>query len=214
MLREIILCGICFTGLFMFLYRNRFDDRKLINEDGAVATRPFHLVASHIISFIWLLAFIILLSGHRSIPVFNSTKPNSLSIIALLTTIGITTFLASRLRSKNPTHQYTNPPIAISLLFSYIITRSVFLIAYELFLRGCVLSALTEISGLWTSILLNTILYVALHAFAPKKEILASVLFGPVLCFLTIQFKALWPAVALHVFVAAFYEGKKLNYHF
>jgi membrane protease YdiL (CAAX protease family) len=68
--------------------------------------------------------------------------------------------------------------------------------------------------GLWASIVINTLLYGALHAFAHRKEVMASVLFGPVLCFLTIQFQALWPAIALHLFVAAFYEGKQLNYHF
>lgn len=214
MLNEIILCAICSSGLFLFLFRGRLDDQKLINEKGGLSAKPIHLVASRLISFIWLLAFIVLLSGHTSIPVFNSVKPSPLAIVLLLTTVILTMLVAFYSGGVSSTHQHADQSLATSVLFSYIITRFLYLSAYEIFLRGCVLSILTEMFGVWTSIVINTLLYGVLHAFAPRKEILASVLFGPVLCLLTIQFQALWPAIALHLLVAVFYEGKQLNYHF
>jgi membrane protease YdiL (CAAX protease family) len=214
MQNQIILSAICYSGLLLLLYANRSNDQKLINEKGKLKKAPVQVVAYQFICFIWLSAFTLLLINFHPIHLFSEYEPRPVAIIVLLVTYLIISLITSISASRTGINlNYPPQIIPASVLLSYIITRTLFLIVYEFFIRGIVLTILIDFTHSWTSIVLNTILYTLLHAFASKKEIFGTLLFGPILCILTIQFQALWPAITLHLLLAGIHEGLQLHYH-
>lgn len=212
---EIIFNMVCVSGLFMLLYGNRSNDLRLINEKGELTDKPTQRVKFHVICILWLAGFIPLLSQFNTFNVFNSVEPSPSATLILIAAFVVMIVIVSISAAQNSIHDCCSwQPIANSVLIFYAVARVLFLITYEILLRGSVLPILIDATGAWIAILLNTVLYGLLHAFASRKEIIGSLLFGPVLCLLTIQFQALWPAITLHVLLAVLYEGIQLNYHF
>jgi len=212
---EIILNTVCFCGFFLLLYRNRYNDLRLINSKGELTDKSIQRVRFHIICIAWLLAFIPLIKQFRTLHLINSVEvplASTLILAAAFVVTMIIVFFSATQNSVNVSQSWRT--IANSVLVSYLVVRLLFLFAYEIFMRGSVLPVLIDATGTWIAILFNTILYGILHAFASRKEIIGSLLFGPILCFVTIQFQALWPAITLHLMLAVAYEGIQLSHHF
>lgn len=91
-------------------------------------------------------------------------------------------------------------------IFSYISIRLVFLLAYEFFFRGVLLFTLISSFGLATAILINTVLYVGIHAYDSRSELLGCILFGPVLCLLVYYNQSIWPAFVIHACLSLSFE--------
>src|SRR5437868_13828689 len=169
MQNQIILSAICYSGSLLLLSANRSNDQKLINENGKQKKQPGHVVAYQFICFIWLSAFTLLLINFRPIHLFSEYEPRPVAIIILLVTYLIISLVTSISASGTGININYPPQIfPASVLLSYIITRSLFLILCEFFIRGFVLTILIDFTHSWTSIVLNTILYTLLHAFASK----------------------------------------------
>jgi membrane protease YdiL (CAAX protease family) len=88
----------------------------------------------------------------------------------------------------------------------YFITRAVYLFVYELWFRGFLLFECINQFGIPAAISLNVFLYTLLHIFKSKKEILACIPFGLIVCFLSIYFNAAWPAIILHIGFSLVFE--------
>jgi membrane protease YdiL (CAAX protease family) len=96
--------------------------------------------------------------------------------------------------------------LSSSFLIGYFIIRIVFLVVYELWFRGFLLFDSISWIGMPAAVALNVILYVLVHIFNSKKEILVCIPFGIVLCFFSIVFNAAWPAIILHIGFSVVYE--------
>ncbi len=80
-------------------------------------------------------------------------------------------------------------------------TWALYLIAYEAMFRGFMLYALLPF-GVWTSIAVNTSLYVAVHVPKGASEAAGALVYGPLLCLLTLWSGTIWIAFFAHVGLA------------
>jgi membrane protease YdiL (CAAX protease family) len=92
------------------------------------------------------------------------------------------------------------------LIYTYLPIRIVYIIAYEYFFRGIILfSSLQRMNAFW-AILLNTAFYLIAHILGDRKEILGTLLLGPLLCAACMIASSFWPAVVVHLSLTLFYE--------
>ncbi|MFC4723389.1 CPBP family intramembrane glutamic endopeptidase [Geojedonia litorea] len=88
----------------------------------------------------------------------------------------------------------------------YFLIRFTFLLCYEFFFRGILLYKFLEIGSVYASILYCTVLYVLIHCFDSRKEILGAIPFGVVLCVFTFLTNSIWYAFFIHMALSAVYE--------
>ncbi|WP_242202284.1 CPBP family intramembrane glutamic endopeptidase [Aestuariivivens insulae] len=88
----------------------------------------------------------------------------------------------------------------------YFSIRFFFLLGYEFFFRGILLFKLLEYTTLPLAIVYNTMLYVVIHSFDSKKEILGAIPFGIVLCLFAYYTNSVWYAFLIHLALSAVYE--------
>ena len=93
----------------------------------------------------------------------------------------------------------------------YFIIRILFICAYEWWFRGHLLFDCIRNFGVPVSVLINVILYSLLHLVNGKKEMIACIPFGLLLCCMCIWADAAWPAIAIHLALTVSYEGRFLQ---
>lgn len=94
----------------------------------------------------------------------------------------------------------------ISDAYIYFLIRFSFLLCYEFFFRGVLLFVFLEFNSLFLAIIYSTILYVIIHLFDSKKELIGAVPFGIVLCLFTYITNSIWYAFLIHLCLSAVYE--------
>lgn len=95
---------------------------------------------------------------------------------------------------------------SFSHAYIYFLIRFVFLLCYEFFFRGVLLSVFLEFNSLFLAIAYSTILYVIIHLFDSKKELIGAVPFGIMLCLFTYITNSIWYAFLIHLSLSAIYE--------
>ncbi|WP_298237845.1 CPBP family intramembrane glutamic endopeptidase [uncultured Algibacter sp.] len=94
----------------------------------------------------------------------------------------------------------------------YFIIRFFFLFCYEFFFRGVLLFELLELTSLFYAITANTLLYVIIHIFDSKNEILGAIPFGIILCLSAYFTNSIWYAFFIHLTLSAVYEISMFYY--
>jgi membrane protease YdiL (CAAX protease family) len=89
---------------------------------------------------------------------------------------------------------------------TYLLLRGLFLICYELFFRGLLLSFCLSWASAPAAIVINVVLYALAHAFSTRQELLGTVPFGSLLCLLTLYAGSVWPAVIIHLLLGLPYD--------
>jgi membrane protease YdiL (CAAX protease family) len=90
--------------------------------------------------------------------------------------------------------------------FVYFFIRFSFLLCYEFFSRGVLLYYFLEFHGLILAITFSTGLYLLIHIFDSKKELLGTIPFGIMLCVFTYLTNSIWAAFFFHLTLSAIYE--------
>jgi membrane protease YdiL (CAAX protease family) len=90
--------------------------------------------------------------------------------------------------------------------FWYLVTTSVYMIVYEILLRGIILHYLVDWVGISLAVTLNTLIYAAMHLVKDRREALLCVPLGIFICWITLYTKSIWPAAVLHVIMALSFE--------
>lgn len=98
-----------------------------------------------------------------------------------------------------------NHSLPSSLPLTFLLLRTLFLIVYEFFFRCAVLFIMIEDFGVVAAVIVNLVLYVAVHWFG-KKERYGSVLMGIILCSVSIFYNSIWPAIIIHLSLALSHE--------
>ena len=88
----------------------------------------------------------------------------------------------------------------------YIALRSLFLICYEFFFRGCILFSCIDSFGIVPAIIINLVLFALIHSFNGKNQMYGSVPLGLMLCLFTIWYQSVWPAIFLHLLLSSSHE--------
>ena len=207
---------ICYSGFFLLSWLAKANDgNKLLDEKGLVRN-PGILVGLQIGGILWLgvVPFFIFKYSLGNI-LFGNTAPKIFPLIIFIVLIIAVVFIAIR-QSKKDISELKNKGITIGILsnsfvFNYSLVRFVFLCVYEIFFRGYLLTDSIDQYGIAIAIIINIILYALVHIFSGKKEIIGCIPFGLALCAVSILFKAVWPAIVLHLALSFTYEISSLN---
>ncbi|HQW91519.1 MAG TPA: CPBP family intramembrane metalloprotease [Ferruginibacter sp.] len=193
--------------------------QRLIKDDGSISDKPGNIIGLHLIGIMWL----------GLVPVFALKLPvlktltgsglqDSSLLIIFLVLLTLTAGAAIR-AGKNVQQQilnadHNNFQLPAAYAIRYFIIRIIFLFVYELWFRGFLLFYCIETIGILLAVSVNVLLYVMLHLFNTKKEMLACIPFGLMACWLCILFNAVWPAVVLHITFSLLYEINIYQSHF
>ncbi len=93
------------------------------------------------------------------------------------------------------------------------ITWAMYLFAYELMFRGVLLFGALETMGVYYAIALNTVIYSIYHFPKGKKESIASIPFGIVLCLIAVETDSFFYPFLLHLTLALSNDGFSLRAH-
>lgn len=91
-------------------------------------------------------------------------------------------------------------------LWCYLLSRVLMLVVYELFFRGLLFQFLLSATPLVAAIVFNVLWYGLAHWFSTRRDLVLSLPFGALLCYLTYASGSVYPAILLHLAVALPYE--------
>jgi membrane protease YdiL (CAAX protease family) len=170
-----------------------------------------NLIGSHIIGILWLGAVPIILLKHSVLKILTGGQMPGISsvfmyVLILVLIISIAFRQGENLKVKKQRSPDVINQLATTFVIRYFIIRVLFLFVYELWFRGFLLFDTISWIGMPEAVALNVFLYVLLHIFNSKKEMLACIPFGTLVCFLSISFNAAWPAIILHIGFSLVYE--------
>jgi membrane protease YdiL (CAAX protease family) len=184
---------------------------RLINDDGVFTLKPKGLISAHIIGIIWLGLISVILLKHTNFEVLTEIKiPVSFIIVLyfflflLIVAIAFEQSKNAYIKSQSSSESFAR--LSSEFFLSYFIIRAVFLFSYELWFRGLLLFDCIHWFGIPLAVLVNVFLYVLVHIFNGKKEVLACLPFGLLVCFFSIVFNTVWPAIMLHIGFSLAYE--------
>lgn len=94
----------------------------------------------------------------------------------------------------------------LSNAWVYFMIRFMFLLCYEFFFRGVLLFQFLEHVPLFSAIFFSTLLYILIHIFDSRKEILGTIPFGFILCLFAYYTNSVWYVFFIHIALSAVYE--------
>jgi membrane protease YdiL (CAAX protease family) len=212
----ILKYAVCYCAFFFVLLLSKSNGGyRLFDEDGP-ARNAGALQGLQIAGIVWLGVIPIFTFDH-SWPeiVFGKSIPGFFPafIIALLL---IAVILFARKQSESLFGKIISDQKPVKIfsqvfILRYVSLRFLFLCAYEIFLRGYLLPDSIHYIGITKAVVLNVALYTLLHAPGDKKETIACIPFGILLCVICIWLNAVWPAIVLHVSLSLNYETNLLK---
>ncbi len=144
---------------------------------------------------------------------FSMTVP-SYAVLTLVMLILATSALASRKADvyKRIPHMRLSQWGPKQVLIS-ISGWALYLLAYEYIFRGLLLFSTAAAFGIWPAIAINLLLYSVFHIPNGKKETLAAIPFGFVLCVVSLLTGSFWMAFLLHLVLSISTEIFSIYYN-
>lgn len=206
------LITISFIVYFIISYAYKI--LKIQNVEEALLTSRGLLLINlkHILGILLFgLIFYLITPEYRFL--INSFEIPNLNILLLvLGVVFISALLAFTLVKKNLKNKVEISQYSHNQGWIYFIIRIVFLISYEFFFRGVLLFFFIENNGLILAIIISTSLYVLIHIFDTKAEILGAIPFGIVLCLFSYFTNNIWAAFIIHGTLSGVYEVSMFNH--
>ena len=191
-------------SLFFFLVRvtqkeNSCDLKAILTGKGSPGILLSKLIAGILLLGIGITGVFLSRSFNEKIliPIVNNSALPAWIIIAIA---GLTGFFGAE--KKLSASIINIQPLSFSFPLIFILLRTLFLIVYEIFFRGVMLFCMIEDFGIAVAVFMNLLLYVFIHWQSDNKERYGSVLMGLLLCFISIYYQNVWPAIAIHVMLA------------
>ena len=199
---------IALSFIVYFLISYVFKILKTQNIESALLTsRGMLLINLKHVSGIILFGLIpyLLISEYRFlinpfiIPEFNILL--SCIVIVFISVVIAFNSVKKKLNNINDLSQY-----GFNQGWIYFTIRIVFLLCYEFFFRGVLFFSLLEVNGVVAAIVITTLLYVLIHIFDSKQEIIGAIPFGIILCLFSYITNSIWSAFLIHISLSAVYE--------
>jgi membrane protease YdiL (CAAX protease family) len=137
--------------------------------------------------------------------VFTSSALTSIILIFILVPF-VAAFITTHDRDDKHRNYYAGLKVGGGFWWKYLITTAVYMISYEILMRGVLLHYLLDKMGVFYAIALNTLIYSGMHLVKNKQEALLSVPLGVLLCWMTIYTRSIWPAAFFHLVMAVSFE--------
>ena len=133
-------------------------------------------------------------------------QPEWYVVILSLLVLVLSGLLAYKSVQKRIKEKTEKSAYSFHQVWNYFPIRMIFLFSYEFFFRGVIFFSLLQFFDLYISIFITTILYVLIHSFDTKAEILTAIPFGILLCFLSYATNSIWIAFIIHMTLSGVYE--------
>jgi membrane protease YdiL (CAAX protease family) len=198
------------TAVFIvyFLISYVFKIIKTPNVERALLTSKGLLLINlkHVLGIILFGALSYLLVPKYRFLISDIEIPNFSILLSCFIIVIVSALLALN-SVKKKLIQYTDKSqYSMNQGWVYFPIRIVFLLSYEFFFRGVLFFSLLEIYGLVTAIVINTLLYVLIHIFDSKQEIVGAIPFGVILCLFSYFTSGIWIAFIIHMTLSVVYE--------
>lgn len=207
-----ILLAVSFALYFVLsMVYKKLNVRNL--EQGLITINGLRLLnIKHLIGIVLfgILFFVLIPELHYLITLIEI--PRLLLLIIILIIMFLSVYISKLAVQKHVVQHRPGSHYGFSDLWSYLIIRFAFLFSYEYFFRGVILFKFLEFSTLFQAVLYSTILYVFIHIFDSKKEILGAIPFGFALCLITYYTNSIWYAFFIHLALSAVYEVSIFHY--
>lgn len=205
---------IAASFIIYFIISYAYKILKIQNVEEALLTSRGLLLINlkHILGILLFgLIFYLITPEYRFL--INSFEiPNLNILLLLLGVVFISALLAFTLVKKNLKNKAEISQYSHNQGWIYFIIRIVFLISYEFFFRGVLLFFFIENNGLILAIIISTSLYVLIHIFDTKAEILGAIPFGIVLCLFSYFTNNIWAVFIIHGTLSGVYEVSMFNH--
>lgn len=205
---------IAASFIIYFIISYAYKILKIQNVEEALLTSRGLLLINlkHILGILLFgLIFYLITPEYRFL--INSFEIPKLNILLLLLgVVFISALLAFTLVKKNLKNKAEISQYSHNQGWIFFIIRIVFLISYEFFFRGVLLFFFIENNGLILAIIISTSLYVLIHIFDSKAEILGAIPFGIVLCLFSYFTNNIWAAFIIHGTLSGVYEVSMFNH--
>jgi membrane protease YdiL (CAAX protease family) len=201
-----ILVGVSFSTYFILslVYKKL----GIHNLNGAVARvhgltllNLKHLIG--IVLFGFLFYFIV---PDLRYLIYNIEFPRLQILLPFLLVISILAYLSYAANQKDEKKNREASHYNFYHALQYLFIRFTFLFFYEFFFRGVLFFSFLDSFGVLLAIVFSTMLYVIIHFFDSKKELIGTVPFGIVLCLFTYFTNSIWYAFLIHLTLSAVYE--------
>ena len=133
---------------------------------------------------------------------FEWSSNTALVLVGLVVASGVVSIFAKKPEEKLRAYpQIRREHWTTSTVILNSLSWAAYLFAYELMFRGFMFYVLLPY-GIWTSIAVNTLLYVAVHVPKGGSEAAGAFVYGPILCLLSLWSGTIWIAYFAHLALA------------
>jgi membrane protease YdiL (CAAX protease family) len=212
-----LLYTLCYAGLFVITgLSHKHNGNRLVDERGITSNKSM-LLGFHLAAIAWIGIFCICFQPGLPEIAWGKKTPTSLqvSVIILLTAIGcVLAIIEAEKKFAAIAGRTPGEPVATGFLANYVVVRVLFLCLYEVWFRGYLLINSIIAFGTTFAIILNIALYSLLHKVNGRREMLACIPIGAILCGICAWTGAAWPAILIHVVMTLSHEihlVKKIN---
>jgi len=201
-----ILITVCFTTYFIVsMVYKKLGVNNL--ETGLLATNGLRLLnLKHLLGIILFGIIFYVISPELRFLVKVIEIPRLNILVPFIVILLLITYLSKVSVQKHVSKLTHISEYSFANALGYFVIRFVFLLCYEFFFRGVLLYKFLEFATIYSAILYSTILYVLIHIFDSKKEILGAIPFGILLCLFTNLTNSIWYAFFIHLALSAVYE--------
>ena len=181
-------------------------EKSLLTEKGLLLINLRHILGIILFGII----FFLLLPNYRGL--ITAIKIPGLNILLFLSAVVIiSAFISYYSAKKILKKKIEKSRYHIDQGWIYFTIRILFLLSYEFFFRGVLFFSLLEVNDIFIAILVCTFLYVLIHSFDSRAEIIGAIPFGIILCLFSYFTNSIWPAFIIHITLSGVYEVSIFN---
>ena len=181
-------------------------EKSLLTEKGLLLINLRHILGIVLFGMM----FFLLLPNYRGL--ITTIEIPGLNILLFLSTVVIiSAFISYYSAKKILKKKIEKSRYHIDQGWIYFTIRILFLLSYEFFFRGVLFFSLLEVNDIFIAILVCTFLYVLIHAFDSRAEIIGAIPFGIILCLFSYFTNSIWPAFIIHITLSGVYEVSIFN---
>ena len=181
-------------------------EKSLLTEKGLLLINLRHILGIVLFGMM----FFLLLPNYRGL--ITTIEIPGLNILLFLSTVVIiSAFISYYSAKKILKKKIEKSRYHIDQGWIYFTIRILFLLSYEFFFRGVLFFTLLEVNDIFIAILVCTFLYVLIHAFDSRAEIIGAIPFGIILCLFSYFTNSIWPAFIIHITLSGVYEVSIFN---
>ena len=181
-------------------------EKSLLTEKGLLLINLRHILGIVLFGIM----FFLLLPNYRGL--ITTIEIPGLNILLFLSAVVIiSAFISYYSAKKILKKKIEKSRYHIDQGWIYFTIRILFLLSYEFFFRGVLFFSLLEVNDIFIAILVCTFLYVLIHAFDSRAEIIGAIPFGIILCLFSYFTNSIWPAFIIHITLSGVYEVSIFN---